>query len=163
MMQVEAKKYATGAEMMDAYRDLQRRLRAAPIRRTVSKPVPLPPPQPPAEPVIRVNPHLPYWMGCYTEFDAHVQAWRAWRGIHERNSSLYVRNRAAELGFTFAQIRSQDRHRKVTFARQLLIYEVKQLFDRSYPEIGRLFGGRDHTTILHAVKKIAKLKAEGKI
>ncbi|MFJ6322282.1 MULTISPECIES: helix-turn-helix domain-containing protein [unclassified Rhizobium] len=161
MMQVDAKTYATGAEMMEAYRLLQQRLRAAPLRRQVPTPVPKPP-----APVLveRVpQPHLPYWMGCDIEFDAHVQAWRAWRGIHERNSSLYVRNRAAELGFTFDKIRSPDRHRKVVAARQLLMYEVKKLFDRSYPEIGRLFGGRDHTTVLHAVKKIERLKAEGKI
>ncbi len=161
MMQVDAKTYATGAEMMDAYRLLQQRLRAAPLRRSVPTPVP----KPPAPVLIQreILPHLPYWMGCDIEFDAHVQAWRAWRGIHERNSSLYVRNRAAELGFSFDKIRSPDRHRKVVAARQLLMYEVKTLFDRSYSEIGRLFGGRDHTTVLHAVKKIERLKAEGKL
>lgn len=161
MMQVDAKTYANGAEMMDAYRLLQQRLRAAPLRRQVPTPVP----KPPATVLIQreILPHLPYWMGCDIEFDAHIQAWRAWRGIHERNSSLYVRNRAAELGFTFDKIRSQDRHRKVVAARQLLMYEVKTLFNRTYPEIGRLFGGRDHTTVLHAVKKIERLKAEGKL
>lgn len=162
MMEVQAKTYATSAEMIDAYRLLQQRLRAAPLR----QPVPTPVPKPVASPKLvqrAPQPHLPYWMGCDIEFDAHVQAWRAWRGIHERNSSLYVRNRAAELGFTFDKIRSQDRHRKVVAARQLLMYEVKMLFNRTYPEIGRLFGGRDHTTVIHAVEKIAKMKAEGKI
>lgn len=162
MMQVDAKTYATGAEMIDAYRLLQQRLRTAPLRRPV--PTPVPKPVAPPKLVQRApQPHLPYWMGCDIEFDAHVQAWRAWRGIHERNSSLYVRNRAAELGFTFDKIRSQDRHRKVVAARQLLMYDVKTLFNRTYPEIGRLFGGRDHTTVLHAVKKIERLKAEGKL
>ncbi len=160
MMQVEAKTYSTGTEVYEAARSL-RYLHAPPVRRPAPKPVELHVPEIPAP--RRVSPHLPYWMGCNTEFDAHVQAWRAWRGVHERNSSLYVRNRAAELGFTFDKIRSQDRHRKVVAARQLLMYEVKKLFDRSYPEIGRLFGGRDHTTVLHAVKKIKRLKAEGKI
>ena len=37
---------------------------------------------------------------------------------------------------------------------------AKSLTTRSYPDIGRRFGGRDHTTVLHAVRQIDKLKAE---
>ena len=40
------------------------------------------------------------------------------------------------------------------------MYLAKQLTTRSYPDIGRRFGGRDHTTVLHAVKQMEKLKAE---
>jgi chromosomal replication initiator protein len=39
------------------------------------------------------------------------------------------------------------------------MYLAKQLTTRSYPDIGRRFGGRDHTTVLHAVKRIEELKA----
>jgi chromosomal replication initiator protein len=38
------------------------------------------------------------------------------------------------------------------------MYLAKQLTTRSYPDIGRRFGGRDHTTVLHAVKRIEELK-----
>jgi chromosomal replication initiator protein len=39
------------------------------------------------------------------------------------------------------------------------MYLAKQLTSRSLPEIGRKFGGRDHTTVMHAVKKVEELKA----
>ncbi len=39
------------------------------------------------------------------------------------------------------------------------MYLCKQLTPRSLPEIGRKFGGRDHTTVMHAVRKIEELKA----
>jgi chromosomal replication initiator protein len=38
------------------------------------------------------------------------------------------------------------------------MYLAKQLTSRSLPEIGRKFGGRDHTTVMHAVKKVEELK-----
>jgi chromosomal replication initiator protein len=41
--------------------------------------------------------------------------------------------------------------------RQVAMYLAKQLTLRSLPEIGRRFGGRDHTTVLHAVRKIENL------
>jgi len=43
--------------------------------------------------------------------------------------------------------------------RQIAMYLSKQLTLRSLPEIGRRFGGRDHTTVLHAVRKIDELVA----
>ena len=41
--------------------------------------------------------------------------------------------------------------------RQIAMYLAKSLTLRSLPEIGRRFGGRDHTTVLHAVRKIDRL------
>ena len=41
------------------------------------------------------------------------------------------------------------------------MYLAKDLTPRSLPEIGRRFGGRDHTTVLHAVRKIEKLRRRG--
>lgn len=53
---------------------------------------------------------------------------------------------------------SERRTARVVGPRQVAMYLVKTLTPRSLPEIGRYFGGRDHTTVLHAVRKI-----EGKI
>jgi chromosomal replication initiator protein len=44
--------------------------------------------------------------------------------------------------------------------RQIAMYLSKQLTTRSLPEIGRKFGGRDHTTVIHAVRKIEQLREE---
>ncbi len=43
--------------------------------------------------------------------------------------------------------------------RQVAMYLAKQLTNRSLPEIGRRFGGRDHTTVMHGVRRIEELKA----
>jgi len=53
---------------------------------------------------------------------------------------------------------SARRSRAVARPRQIAMYLAKQLTTRSLPEIGRKFGGRDHTTVMHAVKRIAELR-----
>ena len=52
---------------------------------------------------------------------------------------------------------SARRARSIARPRQIAMYLAKNLTTSSYPEIGRKFGGRDHTTIMHAVKKIEEL------
>jgi chromosomal replication initiator protein len=55
---------------------------------------------------------------------------------------------------------SASRSRSVARPRQMAMYLAKKLTPRSYPEIGRKFGGKDHTTVLYAVRKIEELIAE---
>ena len=50
------------------------------------------------------------------------------------------------------------RHRTIARPRQIAMYLAKNLTSRSLPEIGRRFGGRDHTTVIHAVRRIDELK-----
>jgi chromosomal replication initiator protein len=57
-----------------------------------------------------------------------------------------------------ADLLSERRTRAVARPRHVAMYLAKQLTTRSYPDIGRRFGGRDHTTVLHAVKRIEELK-----
>jgi chromosomal replication initiator protein len=57
-------------------------------------------------------------------------------------------------GVSRGDLLSERRHRSVVFPRQIGMYLAKQLTARSLPEIGRRFGDRDHTTVLHAVRKI---------
>jgi chromosomal replication initiator protein len=59
-----------------------------------------------------------------------------------------------------ADILSSRRTASVVRPRQVAMYLAKALTLRSLPEIGRRFGGRDHTTVLHAVRKIETLSAE---
>ena len=58
-----------------------------------------------------------------------------------------------------AEMTSARRAREVARPRQVAMYLSKQLTPRSLPDIGRRFGGRDHTTVIHAVKQIEKLRA----
>lgn len=57
-----------------------------------------------------------------------------------------------------AEMSSARRAREVARPRQVAMYLAKQLTPRSLPEIGRRFGGRDHTTVIHAVRQIEKLR-----
>jgi chromosomal replication initiator protein len=57
-----------------------------------------------------------------------------------------------------SEMTSARRAREVARPRQIAMYLAKQLTPRSLPEIGRRFGGRDHTTVIHAVRQIEKLR-----
>lgn len=57
-----------------------------------------------------------------------------------------------------AEMVSARRAREVARPRQVAMYLAKQLTPRSLPEIGRRFGGRDHTTVIHAVRQIERLR-----
>ncbi|TLY25626.1 MAG: chromosomal replication initiator protein DnaA, partial [Nitrospirae bacterium] len=46
----------------------------------------------------------------------------------------------------------------LVYPRQIAMYLCRELTDASFPEIGRQFGGKDHTTIIHACKQITKAK-----
>jgi len=59
-----------------------------------------------------------------------------------------------------ADMHSARRARAVARPRQVAMYLAKQLTPRSLPEIGRKFGGRDHTTVMHAVRRIEELRAD---
>jgi chromosomal replication initiator protein len=69
---------------------------------------------------------------------------------------------ASILGFEVDALKSKSRQRPLVTARQIAMYVFRQLTDLSYPSIARLFGGRDHTTVIHAVEKIERQMGERK-
>ncbi len=70
-----------------------------------------------------------------------------------------IQKRVAEhFNIRLADMHSPRRARAVARPRQVAMYLAKQLTSRSLPEIGRKFGGRDHTTVMHAVKKVEQLR-----
>jgi len=72
-----------------------------------------------------------------------------------------IQKRVAEhFNIRLADMHSARRARAVARPRQVAMYLCKQLTPRSLPEIGRKFGGRDHTTVMHAVRKIEELLAD---
>ncbi|MGB1724166.1 MAG: chromosomal replication initiator protein DnaA, partial [Ilumatobacteraceae bacterium] len=66
------------------------------------------------------------------------------------------------LGFEVDALRGKSRQRPLVTARQIAMYVFRNLTDLSYPSIARLFGGRDHTTVIHAVEKIQRQMGERK-
>jgi len=64
---------------------------------------------------------------------------------------------ANEFGVTVEALKSKSRAQRVAFPRQTAVYLTRELTGIPLVEIGKRFGGRDHTTILHAYGKIARL------
>ena len=62
--------------------------------------------------------------------------------------------------FTLDELTGGSRRRPLVTARQISMYVFRDLTDMSYPAIAKEFGGRDHTTVIHAVDKISNLMAE---
>ena len=78
------------------------------------------------------------------------------QGIEPRRVKIedILRIVSRHFGVSKGDLLSQRRHRSVVWPRQIGMYLAKQMTARSLPEIGRRFGNRDHTTVLHAIRKI---------
>jgi chromosomal replication initiator protein len=75
-------------------------------------------------------------------------------------AAMILEATASTFGFTVEDLCSASRRRPLVIARQIGMYVFRELTDFSYPAIAREFGGRDHTTVMHAVDKIAALMKE---
>ncbi len=64
---------------------------------------------------------------------------------------------ANHYGINFEDLKSARRHSSITLPRQVAMYLARILTDESYPRIGLEFGGRDHSTVIHAYEKINKI------
>ena len=73
---------------------------------------------------------------------------------------LILTKTAEMFAFPIEDIRGKSRRRPLVTARQIGMYVMRELTDLSYPAIAREFGGRDHTTVIHAVEKIGALMKE---
>ena len=70
-----------------------------------------------------------------------------------------IQKRVAEhFNIRLSEMHSARRARAIARPRQVAMYLAKQLTARSLPEIGRKFGGRDHTTVMHAVRRVEELR-----
>ena len=66
-------------------------------------------------------------------------------------------------GFTVEELAGKSRSRPLVTARQIGMYVFREMTDFSYPAIAREFGGRDHTTVIHAVEKISTQMKERRV
>ena len=73
---------------------------------------------------------------------------------------LILESTATSFGFSVEELCGTSRRRPLVTARQIGMYVFRELTDFSYPAIAREFGGRDHTTVIHAVEKISALMKE---
>jgi chromosomal replication initiator protein len=65
---------------------------------------------------------------------------------------------AERFGLKLSELKQKSNTKKIVYPRQIAMYLVKEMTSASLPEIGRAFGGKHHTTVLHSVDKIERLK-----
>ncbi len=78
----------------------------------------------------------------------------------EISSATIMAQTADYFGLTIEDLQSASRTRLLVTARQIAMYLCRELTDMSLPKIGEQFGGRDHTTVMHAERKIRELMGE---
>ncbi len=74
--------------------------------------------------------------------------------------SMILDATAEQFGFPIDELIGKSRRRPLVIARQMAMYVTRELTDLSFPHIAREFGGRDHTTVMHACDKISALMKE---
>ena len=90
----------------------------------------------------------------------------AFKNILFESSEILISNKKIiEITANFFKVTLKDilgkkRTRHIAYSRQIAMYICRELTDSSLPKVAEEFGGRDHTTVLHACKKIAREKEE---
>lgn len=144
---IQAKTYDSAATYTREAAARHRMLRT-PERRQIAAPV--------VKPVVVALKEEPVRARDQSPKDAHVLAYYAWRiEGHGSPCKAYIMRRSTELGFSYAEVTGSRCTKEVIRARHTIMWEIKrtQKPGMSYPELGRLFG-RDHTSVIHAVKKM---------
>jgi chromosomal replication initiator protein len=79
-------------------------------------------------------------------------------GERRVNMDAVLRAVADKFQMQPAQLKQKTNAQQIAYPRQVAMYLIKELTQSSLPEIGRMFGGKHHTTVLHSVQKIDKLR-----
>jgi chromosomal replication initiator protein len=79
-------------------------------------------------------------------------------GERRVNMDAVLRAVADKFQLQPAQLKQKTNAQQIAYPRQVAMYLIKELTQSSLPEIGRMFGGKHHTTVLHSVQKIDKLR-----
>ncbi len=69
---------------------------------------------------------------------------------------------AEQFGLRLVEIKAKNNSRAIVYPRQIAMYLAKHMTEASLPEIGRQFGGKHHTTVLHSVEKIEEVRKNDK-
>lgn len=96
--------------------------------------------------------------GAEIRLDMARQVLKHLTGVSEQKISMEAVLRAVAERFSLqpSQLRQKTNARHIAYPRQIAMYLIKELTGASLPEIGRFFGGKHHTTVLHSVQKIER-------
>lgn len=153
---------------MNAVTSIEQRqkIHYAEVRRRLFHTKPKPKPEPPAPVFVIPQWYLdqfdrtPRWKKGDLHFDAHVKAYQ-WQlaGAMGKRITAFIKERCQELGVAYEVIVGHGRSRRIVRIRHQIMYDLRFGLHLSLPEIGKALGGRDHTTILHGVRKIEASRA----
>jgi len=102
---------------------------------------------------------IPLWQIMEMTFDAHCENWKYHRQM-SLSPANYIRRRSEELNISYKMMVGPSRMKEVSLRRQLIMWELMKNFKISSTQLGKLMGGRDHTTALHAYRKIDDMTDE---
>ncbi len=77
---------------------------------------------------------------------------------HRITKQMILKNVIDEFGFSEAELKGKKRTQKLALARQTSMYLIRTMLNLSLAEIGTFFGGKDHSTVIHAIGKIENLR-----
>ncbi len=142
----------SAAARLTAYKARRARFEARGAKDT---PLPVMAPEPDPEPVLEHVELIQSWIDRQRQIHQAAIDIRADAPLPTKPSVVQIQRVCAEhFNFYVTELCSQRRLGPLVRARQIAMYLTKTLTNRSLPEIGRRFGHRDHTTVLHAVRKI---------
>lgn len=95
---------------------------------------------------------LPAWECMDMYFDDHVRRYNA-----RHLPKYWLKNRCKQLGVDYNHVIGPRRGRDIIYYRFQLIWEMSNIYALSLPQLGKIFGDRDHTSILNALRKWEKI------
>ena len=104
-------------------------------------------------------------MGSEIDLDLAVEALKDYvnKGYSEKNNVRRIQKVVSEhFKISIEDLKSKKRNANLAFPRQIAMYLCRKLTEESFPKIGIEFGGKDHSTVMHAVEKIEKERKNNK-
>ena len=152
---IRARGYVSAQLLAETERRARAARMVAKIPPALPDPAPAPPPEPPPKRILDAP----------SRFDPIADASSTIRAMYQARGVVTIlqiqRVCARHFSVTVRDIRSARRTADVIMPRQIGFYLSRELTERSFPEIGRAFGGRDHSTAIHSAQKIFGLISEG--
>lgn len=106
--------------------------------------------------ILKIKAYLEFYNNKMSEEDfENILHSTAITNLNSSGHEAIIEAVAENFGFSRDEVLSAKRQQNLVMARQIAMYVCRKNLGLSYPIIGRIFGGRDHTTVLHAMKKIA--------
>jgi chromosomal replication initiation ATPase DnaA len=145
---IQPANYSSVAEMRTGYAECRRRLMGA---KTPAQSLP--------SPVTAYR--RPLWQRIDTTFSDHVTTWQIYlAGQYFSPVKKFMREWCRARNITIEEMIGPSQFRRITLPRHMLVYELHRQFNITLPQLGRIFGGRDHTTMINSIRRAETMLAD---